>query len=133
MKRSKTLSIRIETSFDKAWDFISAPENLHLWTVDFALEPPEQNGRIYNIKTPRGEMDLFVKTSREDGKIDFYFGRGGEFRSSPSRLVELSEGRGVEYYFTQSEPEYAPAGSFEQLVSNVKRELEILKEILESR
>lgn len=133
MKRSETLSIRIETPFDTAWDFITAPENLHLWTVDFALEPPEKNGKIYSVKTPRGDLDLFVKTSREGGNIDFYFGRRGEFRSSPSRLVELSEGGGVEYYFTQSEPEDAPTGLFEKLVSNVKRELENLKEILESR
>ena len=133
MKRSKTLSIRIETAFDKAWDFISDPKNVHLWTVDFALEPPKQNGEIYSVKTSRGEIDLFVKTSREDGKIDFYFGRDGHFESSSSRLIALTGRREIAYYFTQCEPDNAPPGLFEKLVSNVKRELEVLKEILESR
>jgi len=133
VKRSETLSITIETTFDKAWDFISNPENLHLWTVDFALEPPERNGDIYNVKTPRGVIDLYVKTSRVDGKIDFYFGRDRHFESSASRLLTLHGSGEIAYYFTQSEPKNAPPGLFEKLVSNVKRELEILKEILESR
>lgn len=133
MKRSETLGITIETSFDKAWEFISNPENLHLWTVDFALEPPEKNGDVYNVKTPRGVIELFVKTSREDGEIDFHFGKDGHFESSSSRLLALHGGGEVAYYFTQSEPENSPPGLFEKLVSNVKRELDILKEILESR
>lgn len=133
MKRSETLSIKIETSFDMAWDFISDPENLHLWTVDFAVEPPEKCGDMYKVKTPRGVTDLFVENSRDEGKIDFYFGRDGHFECSPSRLLDLHGGGELTYYFTQFEPENAPLGLFERLVSNVKRELEILKEILESR
>jgi hypothetical protein len=46
--------------------------------------------------------------------------------------VELNRDGKVAYYFTQSEPENAPPGLFEKLVSNVERELGILKEILES-
>jgi hypothetical protein len=133
MRRSETLSIKIKTSFDKAWDFISNPENLHLWTVDFALEPPEKNGDIYNVKTPRGMIELFVKACREDGRIDFYFGMEGDFESSSSRLIALNASGEIAYYFTQYEPKNAPPGLFEKLVSNVKREVEILKEILESR
>ncbi len=132
MNRSETLSITIEASFDRAWDFITSPGNLHLWTVDFALETPEKEGDIYRVKTPRGVIDLFVRTAGEEGRIDFYFGRGGHYQKSSSRLVELDRGRGVAYYFTQSEPENAPPGLFEKLVSNVERELVILKEILES-
>jgi len=132
MKRSETLSIKIGTSFDRAWDFISDPENLHLWTVDFALEPPEKCGEIYKVKTPRGVTDLFVKTSRGEGKIDFYFGRDGHFECSPSRLLDLHGGGELTYYFTQTEPKNAPPGLFERLVSNVRQELENLKVILES-
>lgn len=132
MKRSETLSITIETYFDRAWDFITNPENLNLWTVDFALETPEKEGDIYRVKTPRGVIDLFVRTAKEEGSIDFYFGRGGDYQKSSSRLVELNRDGKVAYYFTQSEPENAPPGLFEKLVSNVERELGILKEILES-
>lgn len=132
MKRSETLSITIETYFDRAWDFITNPENLHLWTVDFALETPKKEGDIYRVKTPSGVTDLFVRTAREEGRIDFYFGRGGHYQKSSSRLVELNRDREVAYYFTQSEPENAPPGLFEKLLSNVERELGILKEILES-
>lgn len=132
MMRSETLSIKIETSFERAWNFISDPENLHLWTVDFAIEKPEKNGNLYKVKTPRGVIDLFVKTNVVEGNIDFYFGRAGNYASSSSRLLAMPEGGEVEYYFTQSEPKNASPGLFEKLVSNVKKELEILKGILES-
>ena len=132
MIRSETLSIKIETSFERAWNFISNPENLHLWTVDFAIEKPEKNGDLYKVKTPRGVIDLFVKTNLVEGKIDFYFGRGEDYASSTSRLLAIPECGEVEYYFTQSEPHNASPGLFEELVSNVKKELEILKDILES-
>lgn len=133
MMRSETLSIKIETSFERAWNFISNPENLHLWTVDFAIEKPEKNGDQYKVKTPRGVIDLFVKTNLEEGNIDFYFGRGGNYASSSSRLLAIPGNGEIEYYFTQSEPKNASPGLFEKLVSNVKKELEILKDILESR
>lgn len=126
------MSVTINTTFDKAWNFISNPENLHLWTVDFALEAPEKDGDIYRVKTPRGVIDLFVGAAKEDGNIDFYFGKGGHYQKSSSRLVELHQNGEVAYYFTQSEPDNSPPGLFEKLVSNVERELEILKEILES-
>lgn len=133
MMRSETVSIKIETSYERAWNFISNPENLHLWTVDFASEKPEKNGDLYKVKTPRGVIDLFVKTNLEEGNIDFYFGRGGHFESSSSRLLAIPESGEVEYYFTQSEPKNASPRLFEKLVSNVKKELEILKGILESQ
>jgi hypothetical protein len=132
LRRSETLSITIETTFDRAWDFITDPENLHLWTVDFALETPEKEGEIYRVKTPRGVIDLFVRMEKETGNIDFYFGRVGHYQKSSSRLVELKRNSGVEYYFTQSEPDNAPTGLFEKLVSNVREELKILKGLLES-
>lgn len=131
MRRSETLSVSIQISFERAWTFISNPENLHLWTVDFALFQPKKVGELYKVETPRGVIDLFVKSNRETGTIDFYFGRHGLYGCSPSRL--LSNDDGVLYIFTQFESKGAPPGLFEKLVSNVKRELRILKERLESQ
>ncbi len=131
MRRSETLSVSIQTSFDEAWTFISNPENLHLWTVDFALSPPQKSVGIYKVETPRGIIDLFVDRDRNTGTIDFYFGREGLYGCSPSRLV--ANDYGVIYIFTQFEPKDAPPGLFEKLVSNVERELQILKERLESK
>jgi hypothetical protein len=128
--RSETLGVSIQAPFDKAWTFISNPENLHLWTADFALSPPRKAGDIYEVETPRGVIDLFVKSYRNTGTIDFYFGRQGLYRCSPSRLIMNEDG--VIYVFTQFEPKDAPPGLFEKLVSNVKKELQILKEHLES-
>ena len=130
MKRSETLSVSIRTPLDKAWAFISNPENLHLWTVDFALSQPKKAGELYKVETKRGTIDLFVKSERETGTIDFYFGRKGLYACSPSRLIANDEG--VLYIFTQFEPRDAPHGLFEKLVSNVRKELQILKEWLES-
>jgi hypothetical protein len=130
LRRSETLSISIQTSLDKAWTFISNPENIHLWTVDFALSPPKKAGDIYKIETPRGVIDLLVVSKRNAGTIDFYFGREGRFGCSPSRLLPNDDG--VLYVFTQFEPKDAPPGLFEKLVSNVRKELQILRERLES-
>jgi hypothetical protein len=130
MQRSATRSVAIRAPFDCAWDFIANPENLHLWTVDFALYAPTRAGEVYRVETPRGSLDLFVKTDRQAGTIDFHFGKEGRFRSSPSRLLPVDGG--VLYVFTQFEPDDAPAGLFERLVVNVEKELQILKERLES-
>jgi len=129
LRRSETLSVTIQTPYGNAWAFISNPENLHLWTVDFALSPPKKAGYIYKIETPRGVMELFVRSDRERGTIDFFFGRDGQYGCSPSRL--LPNGDGVLYVFTQFEPRDAPPGLFERLVSNLKKELQILKKRLE--
>lgn len=130
MRRSETLSVAIQTSFDKAWTFIVNPENLHLWTVDFALAPPTKEGKMYQVKTRRGQVELFVQSDRDSGTIDFYFGRDGKYSCSPSRLIPNDEE--VLFIFTQFEPKDAPAGLFKKLVSNVRKELKILKEHLES-
>ena len=131
LRESETLGVSVQTTFDKAWTFISNPENLHLWTVDFALAPPKKVGGLYQVETPRGVTDLFVKSDRETGTIDFYYGRKGQYRCSPSRLLPNEDG--VLYIFTQFKPDDAPPGLFEKLVSNVKKELQILKERLESK
>ncbi len=126
MRRSQTLAHALQTTFDRAWAFISDPENLHLWTVGFAQGPPTRatESGLYHVQTPRGSIDLFVKCDRETGVIDFYFGRNGSYRCSPSRLVRQEDG--VLYVFTQFEPDNAPPGLFEQLVENVKKEFELL-------
>jgi hypothetical protein len=83
------------------------------------------------VQTPRGELDLFIRADQATGVIDFHFGRDGKFRWSPSRLVRTEEG--VLYIFTQFEPPGAAPGLFETLVGNVRKELEILKAILEQK
>ena len=129
--RSETLSVTIDVPFERAWEFISDPANLHLWTIDFALSPPHRQGDFWVVETPRGELDLFVECDRRAGEIDFHFGRDGSFRHSPSRLGRCE--RGVVYAFSVLEPDDAEPGLFEQLVANVRAELDRLRELLEAR
>ena len=131
MERSETLSIAIRVPFENAWTFLTDATKLHLWTVDFAVAPPEPQGDVFRVKTPRGELDLFIRADRETGVIDYHFGRDGRYRCSPSRLVRT--GDGVLYIFTQFEPPGAAAGLFETLVANVRKELKILKSLLEGK
>lgn len=131
MERSETLSIAIQVPFDHAWTFLTDATKLHLWTVDFVLAPPEPQGDVFRVQTPRGELDLFIRGYQETGVIDYYFGRDGRYRCSPSRLVRT--GDGVLYIFTQFEPPGAAAGLFEALVANVRKELKILKSLLERK
>jgi len=130
VERSETLSIAMRVPFDRAWAFLTDPTRLHLWTVDFALAPPEPRGDTFRVRTPRGELDLFIRADHDTGVIDFHFGRDGQFRCSPSRL--LRTGDGVLYLFTQFEPPGATPGQFENLVANVRKELVILKSLLET-
>jgi hypothetical protein len=126
MLRAKTLSVNLEAPFERVWKFISDPRTLHLWTVDFAIEPPRlKSGELYVVNTPRGQLELFIRANNESGVIDFHFGRDGSFCISPSRLLRNGEDACV-YVFTQFEPPHAPAGLFEQLVQNVRKEFEIL-------
>ncbi|MGH7177133.1 MAG: hypothetical protein ACREJC_07130 [Tepidisphaeraceae bacterium] len=125
MRRAATLSVSLKAPFDEVFDFVSDAQNLHLWTVDFATSPPERRGDLFVVATPRGPLELFVRGNRESGVIDFHFGRDGQFRCSPSRLVRNEDG--CVYMFTQFEPPDAPPGLFEKLVENVRKELEILE------
>lgn len=130
MRRFATLSISLSAPAERVFDFVSDPANLHLWTVDFATEPPRRRAGgddVFIVQTPRGPLDLFVRSDRATGVVDFFFGRDGKYRSSPSRVVPIDED-GCVYLFTQVEPPDAPPGLFERLVENVQRELEILAE-----
>lgn len=126
MPRATTLSVDLAAPFDRVWPFLSNPRNLHLWTVDFATaEPKLKSGETYIVETPRGLLELFVKCDRDGGVIDFHFGRNGQFRVSPTRLLRNGNGACI-YVFTQFEPPDAPPGLFEKLVENVRKEFEIL-------
>src|SRR5262245_33546422 len=124
MRRAATLSVSLNTPFDLVWEFISDVQNLHLWTVEFALESPQKRGDRFEVKTPRGMLELSVRADRASGVIDFVIGAGGRRNIAPSRL--LPNDNGCIYIFTQFEPIDAPAGLFERLVENVKKELQIL-------
>jgi hypothetical protein len=126
MARNETLSVHLAAPFERVWRFIADPRNLHLWTVDFATaEPQHKSGDLFVVQTPRGPLDLFTRCDGGTGVLDFHFGRNGQFRQSPSRLIRDGEHACI-YIFTQFEPPDAPAGLFEQLVSNVRKEFEIL-------
>lgn len=128
MARTETLSVDLEAPFERVWEFISDPRNLHLWTVDFATEPPRlKSGDVYEVQTRRGPLELFIRANKGSGVIDFHFGRGGRFQLSPSRLLCNGEDACV-YVFTQFEPPDAPDGLFEQLIDNVRKEFDILAE-----
>jgi len=126
MRPAATMSVLLSAPFDRVWEFISDARNLHLWTVDFALEPPQPRGDVFDVKTPRGTLQLAVRSDKSSGVIDFEIGTGGRVTCAPSRLLKNDDG--CVYIFTQFEPADAPPGLFERLVENVKRELEILGE-----
>lgn len=126
---SRTLGVSIDAPFERAWQLIADPGNLHLWTVDFALAPPRREGALYKVQTPRGELDLFVESDRCSGVIDFNFGRDGHYRRSPSRLLRNNDC--VVYVFTVFAPDDADEAAFDRLAGHVEAELQRLRELLE--
>ena len=125
MRQAATFSVSLGAAFDRVFDFLADARNLHLWTVEFALEAPVQRGDMFEVTTPRGTLELRVRADRASGVIDYLIGPAGKGNAAHSRLLRVDDG--CVYVFTQFEPPGAPPGLFERLCGNVSKEMEILK------
>ncbi len=70
METFRVESVRLETTFERAFEYVAEPANLLAWTHAFKAV---QNGRAI-LTTPAGsvEVGLKVKSSRSEGTIDWH-------------------------------------------------------------
>lgn len=129
LMRADTKTISIQAKSDKVMDFLADPENLPRWAVGFA-KSVRQDGDRWIVTTGGGEMGIRIVAERSLGVLDFYMSPApGVEGMAASRVVPA--GDGVEYVFTQFQPQGMPDDIFAKNVQALAHELTVLKALLE--
>ena len=134
MKTFDLKGTEINASFQKAFEYISNPNNLPLWTKAFkqadkskAIMLDQKNGEI--------SVRLKVQSSNKNGTIDWHMEfPNGNLAKAYSRLIEIGVNKCV-YTFTLMAPPVALEdieGALNQQSKILDEELKKLKLILEN-
>lgn len=131
MEHSRTLSIRLDTPFGAAYEFLMNPENYASWASGLG-ESFTQAGGHWFVATPDGPMTVRFSIPNPYGVLDHYLvPRKGPEIYIPMRL--LRHGSGCELLFTlQRRPEVTNE-QFEADAAWVAKDLATLKRVLEAR
>lgn len=124
MDSFKVESVRIKTTFEKAFRYISDPKNLVHWTHAFK---GVRNGKA-RMATPAGtvEVGLRVKGSASEGTIDWHIAfPDGKAATAYSRLVPESAEYSIYSFILM-----APPIPLEQLEGALNQQVHILREEL---
>ena len=124
MKTFDIQAIRIDSTFEKTFQYIADVRNLPEWTSAFKKV---SNGKAL-LETPNGsvEIGLKVNASSEQGTIDWMMRfPDGSLGAAYSRVVEAKTNRCV-YTFVLT----APPGPLEKVEGTLRQQSEILKEEL---
>ncbi|WP_206539839.1 hypothetical protein [Kordia zhangzhouensis] len=125
IKNFDVQSVSIQTSKNKAFEYISNPSNLSEWTNAFK-EADEKSALLI---TPNGEMKigLEIKTNKELGTIDWYMTMpDGSVGVAYSRVVIGSDNNAI-YSFIL----IAPPVPLEQIEGTLSEQIVQLKEELQ--
>lgn len=124
-----TLSVTINCTYDKAFDYLSIPLNQKEWAIHFFQDIEEIDDK-YIATLPFGKLPMEIKSNHETGILDIYLGDGNPTRT---RLINIEENLCV-YNFTLAQPEDMPDEVWNNVaLLNMKDELNILKSILENK
>src|SRR5262245_47368290 len=132
MRSFDVQSIELACDYERAFHYISMPENLVEWTAFFKSV---QNGRA-TILTPDGELEigLEVKANQSVGNVDWFMTMpDGNVGRAISRLVPNQPNTTI-YTFVLLAPPVPleeVEGTVEQQMGILRAELARLKEILE--
>ena len=122
-------NVFINCSFDLAWDFLIDPINQKEWAIHF-YKGVQKVGDQYIASLPFGDVPLRIGNDKETGSIDLFLGDGGPVHS---KLIKGSDNSCL-YIFILFQPQQMPDIAWEQEgVSNLKKELQLLKTILEKK
>jgi hypothetical protein len=124
MDSFKVESVRIKTTLEKAFRYISDPNNLPEWTHAFE---EVQNGKA-TMTTPGGavEVGLRVRASAPEGTIDWHMTfPDGNVASAYSRVIPESDEHSIYNFILM-----APPVPLEQLEGTLNQQAHILREEL---
>ncbi len=127
LMNSKTLSISIDCSVNKAYEFISNPENLPQWSF---FESVKKVNDQWIAETRDGPMNIRFVDRNEFGIVDhFVTPSPDESIIVPMRIIP--NGTGCEVIFTAFQQPMMSEGQFNQDLDQVQQDLETLKQLLE--
>ena len=129
--RAATRSITIDCEPSQVLNFVSDPSNLPLWSKSFCLSIRQEQGQ-WIAQTPQGPIRIRIATHRQLGIADQFLSPapGVEFMI-PTRVV--ANGTGSEFIFTLFQPDNLSEVEYQQEVTLVEQELQLLKQILEGQ
>jgi len=124
-----TLSVTINCSYDKAFEYLSIPINQKEWAIHFFQDIEEIDGKII-ATLPFGKLPMEIKSDYETGILDIYLGEGKPTRT---RLINIDDNINV-YNFTLAQPKGMPDEVWEnKALPDMQDELNTLKRILENK
>jgi hypothetical protein len=127
---SKTLSVSIARPPHEVYDYIVDPSHFPAWANAFCRSA-RRDGAEWIIETPDGPVRLRFVTWNQWGVLDHAVTlASGEKIVNPMRVVP--NGDGAEVLFTVFQRPGMSDGQFYEDASQVQRDLETLKRILEA-
>ncbi|MFA5039273.1 MAG: SRPBCC family protein [Candidatus Omnitrophota bacterium] len=128
-KKSKTVTITIQSEPKKVYDFVSDPTHLPLWAKTFCRSVKQTDGE-WVIDTPQGPTKIRLADKNDFGVLDHYLEPpAGGVVFVPMRV--LPNGGGSEVVFTVFQLPGATDESYEKDVRLVEQDLKNLKKYLE--
>ena len=128
---SRTLSVSINRPTEEVYGFVANPENLPRWAPGLCTSVRKVEGG-WVVETPQGPLPFRFEGRNSLGVLDHYVTvPSGEELYMPMRVV--ANGGGSELLFTLFR---LPEMTDEQFAADadlVQRDMETLKELLESR
>lgn len=124
--RIHTETVVVPTAYSDFFAYVTDPDNLTRWSVNFILHLNKQPGGRHRVKTPQGELGLEIRSDQGTGTIDMVFhGEQGRQFVVPTRAVPL--GGDTLYLFTLILPDLPP-DEFEKAKADLREELRLLRE-----
>ena len=127
--KSKTLTISINCSPKKVYEFVSNLENMPKWAKTFCRSIKKSNGE-WIIETPQGPMGIRIAPKNEFGVLDHtVIPASGTEVFVPMRVVP--NGNGSEVVFTLFQQPGMSDENFARDQRMVEQDLATLKQVME--
>ena len=124
-----TLSVKINCSYDTAFEYLSKPLNQKEWAIHFFQDIEEIDGKTI-ATLPFGKLPMEIKSDYETGILDIYLGEG---KPTHTRLINIEERLNI-YNFTLAQPKGISGEVWNnKALVDMQDELNALKLILESK
>ena len=129
-QHSTTLSVTIDAPWNRAYEFIADPTNLPHWAGAF-IQAVRRVGDGWVIETAEGSLGFRFVACNEFGVLDhLVMLPSGEEILNPMRVEP--NGTGCDVLFTLYQREGMSSQDFTEDEATVRRDLETLKQVLES-
>lgn len=124
-----TLSVTINCSYDKAFEYLSIPINQKEWAIHFFQDIEEIDGKTI-ATLPFGKLPMELKSDYKTGILDIYLGEGKPTRT---RLINIDDNLNV-YNFILAQPKGMPDEVWKnKALPDMQDELNTLKRIVENK